>query len=162
MEGLKEAGQLGFMAIGLYATHGLCFPSKGWCILLKSQSSSGLPMDQGDVHYLRWLDSGAWSRRRGLAASRRVPQRAVIICSPAKGRRLSASSHLWIPYFFSAQRSWALWRVKVLDPLRLEEDGGQSATRTRWNVSLSASHKGGQSGKVTVRAAGLLCSLNLN
>ena len=33
----------------------------------------------------------------GFRASCWVPLRAIIICSPAEGRLLSVSSHLWIP-----------------------------------------------------------------
>ena len=97
-EGLKGGGQLGFMAWAYMPLTGLCFLPKGWCILLKSQSSSAFPWTKE----MRTIYSGwrrPWRRERGLLCLLR-----------------GASSH---HYLFSGRRAASVCLLASLDSMLL-------------------------------------------
>lgn len=56
------AGQVGwpvgFYGTGLYATHGTLLSFQRLVHPFEIPELFSLPMDQGDVHYLKWLEEG--------------------------------------------------------------------------------------------------------
>lgn len=58
VEGLKGGWPVGFYGTGLYATHGTLLSFQRLVHPFEIPELFSLPMDQGDVHYLKWLEEG--------------------------------------------------------------------------------------------------------
>lgn len=58
VEGLKGGWPVGFYGTGLYATHGTLLSFQRLVHPFEIPELFSLPMDQGDVRYLKWLEEG--------------------------------------------------------------------------------------------------------